>query len=299
MNKIIRNIFSFANSNNAKYLSVNLNEEKIKFNFYLPFDKQKTLSLPNRYKNEFFKNFKQFLKIKEDELILKKQISIKINKDRDIKLNLSVIPEKNKEKIIIEFSRKPILKMRLSQLGLKRKDLNYLKKALKKKQGLIILSGKEQSGKSTTMFSCLSYLNSENKNIILTGDNINTCPPGVLHVSNKSQSLNYLKKYQADVIAIDDIKSKIELGEAFKLASYGHLVIVSINSSSPNNLAKIINQSPWPKQEKLANLNFVSYQELETINTNTSLTEINNNPALKEKRKQIARYKILYLNNNL
>ncbi|MDA3803107.1 MAG: ATPase, T2SS/T4P/T4SS family [Patescibacteria group bacterium] len=292
--KVIKDIFSFANFENAKFLAIDTKEDKINFNFHLPLNKQKTLSLPKRYENDLFKNILQTLKLKEGELVLKKQISLMLNNKREIKLVVSVIPENNKERIVIEFIKKRPLRMRLSQLGLKRSDLNTFKKSLQKRQGLMILSGKEQEGISTTLLSCLSYLNSEKKNIIMLGNNPDLTPPGVLTVTNKSQSLNYLSRYQADVIAIDDINSSIMLGEAFKLASQGHLVITTLKANTKSELADIIKSAPWPKSEKLDILSLVSYQKLKKLQDNTSLKEIFENKRHKENREKIARFKLIY-----
>jgi type II secretory ATPase GspE/PulE/Tfp pilus assembly ATPase PilB-like protein len=292
--KIIKNIFSFASLENANFLAIDIKKDKINFNFYFPLNKQKTLSLPQRYEHDLFKNLFHTLKLKEGELILKKQLSLKLDKKREIKLVVSVIPEKNNEKIVIEFIKNKPLKMRLSQLGLKRNDLKTLKKSLQKKRGLILLTGKEQQGTTTTLISCLSYLNSENKNIIMLGNDFNLCPPGVLTVTNKSQSLNYLNRYQADIIAIDDISSHIMLGEAFKLASQGHLIIASLKTNSKSGITKIIKSAPWPKSEKLDILSLVSFQKLKKLEDNTSLQEIFENKRHKKNREKIARFKIVY-----
>lgn len=292
--KIIKDIFSFAFFENANFLAINSDENKIKFNFFLPFNKQKTLSLPQRYERNFFKTLLQTLKLQEGELILKKETVYKIDNKREIKLLSSIIPENNNERIIIQFNKKRPQKMRLSQLGFTRKDLNILKQSIENKSGLILLSGDRQSGTSTTLLSCLSYLNSDNKNIVMLGKNTDLCAKGILVLEQKSENIKNLNRHQADIIGIDSITSNTMLGEAFKLASQGNLVISCLNTNSKDDIAKMIKLAPWPKVEKINILKLISYQKLKKIENNFSLKETLENKRHKNNREKIGRFEIIY-----
>jgi len=284
-NKIIKDIFLYAKLESANYLAISNNEEKINFNLFFPLDKQKTLSLPKRYKKSFYADFFRTFSLSENEFVIKKEHSLRINDKTNINFKLSLIPaENNQEKIIIEFNKNKGQIMRLSQLGLKRTDLYSLKKALEKKSGVIILAGKNGSGKSTSLLSCLNHLNTENKSVAMIGHSLEQIPNGVLPISTKVDSLNY-------------INSKILLGEAFKIASQGKLVICTINCNDKKELSILINKAPWPKSEKLKSLNFVSNQKLKKLPDNLSLKSVFSDNRKFKKRDKIARFNLLYFNN--
>ncbi len=297
-NKIIKDIFFYAKSENANYLAISSDDEKIIFNLFLPLNNQKTLSLPKRYGNSFYSDFSQTFSLSDNEFVIKKEHSLKINDKLNINFRLSLIPAESKqEKIIIEFIKNKAQIMRLSQLGLKRSDLFSLKKSLEKNTGIIIFAGKSGSGKSTTLLSCLNYLNTENKNIGIIGQNIEHVPSGVLPISTKLDSLNYINNYKLDILAIDSINSHLLLGEAFKVASQGRLVICTVNCNSKEELSNIINKAPWPKNEKLKNLIFVSNQKLKKLPDNINLKSVFSDNRKNKKRDKIARFNLLYFNN--
>ena len=98
-------------------------------------------------------------------------------------------------------------------------------------------------------------------------------------------------------MAIDGINSKILLGEAFKIASQGKLVICTINCNDKKELSILINKAPWPKSEKLKSLNFVSNQKLKKLPDNLSLKSVFSDNRKFKKRDKIARFNLLYFNN--
>ncbi len=297
-NKIIKDVFLYAKLESANYLAISSDKERINFNLFFPFDKQKILSLPKRYEKNFYADFFKAFSLNENEFVIKKEHSLKINDKININFKLSLIPaENNQEKIIIEFNKNKAQIMRLSQLGLKRQDLYSLKKALEKESGIIILAGKSNSGKSSTLLSCLNHLNTENKSIGIIGHSLEQIPNGILPISTKIDSLNYVNNYKLDVLAVDSINSSIILGEAFKIASQGKLVICTINCDGKKELSSLINKAPWPKSEKLKSLNFVSNQKLKKLPDNINLKTVFSDNRKTKKRDKIARFNLLYFNN--
>lgn len=282
--KIIQNLFSLGYQEAADYLIISSNEKRLKFDYFLDNGKRKNLSLPKRYEKNFFKQLLNILDLEKNELILKKQGFFKIGKN-NLEFETNVIPSEDKEKIIIKFKKRKPLDIRLSQIGLERRDKKIISDYLKKKSGLIIWSGEEASGKSTSLLSCLREIDNEKRSIVFIGRSLNSSFKDIIFLEKTPRLLSYLNRYDADIIIIDEIKSDLELGEAFKLASRGKLVIISLPAKNKKDLADKINRAPWPEKEKIKSLNLIINQKLEKI---PELTKIKNN------RNLIARFEIIF-----
>jgi type IV pilus assembly protein PilB len=99
---------------------------------------------------------------------------IKVQKkgQNDIDLRISILPVQFGEKIVIRILDRSNLKLDLEELGFEERELALFRNAIIQPYGLILVTGPTGSGKSTTLYSALNEINSEDKNIITIEDPI-------------------------------------------------------------------------------------------------------------------------------
>lgn len=179
----------------------------------------------------------------------------------DLKLNITTIPQDGKyrivdghEKIDVRVSTLPVaygenMVCRILDSGRKIPsvdDLGFMwtakrqvEKALKKKNGTILVTGPTGSGKTTTLYSMLTDLNTPDKKIITLEDPVEYELPGVVQseVNEKSgytyaNGLKALMRQDPDVIMIGEIRDLDSATIAMQAAMTGHLVLSTLHTKS-------------------------------------------------------------------
>jgi type II secretory ATPase GspE/PulE/Tfp pilus assembly ATPase PilB-like protein len=129
--------------------------------------------------------------------------------------------------------------MVLDQLGMMRKELNELTAMLSIPSGLILVSGPTGSGKTTTLYGCLRYLNNGERKINTIEDPIEYAIPGLRQsqVNPKAdvgfpELLRSVLRQSPDVIMIGEIRDPVTAETAVRAANSGHLVLASLHAPS-------------------------------------------------------------------
>lgn len=131
----------------------------------------------------------------------------------------------------------------IKDLNLNSKDLNLLYNSLKTPSGVVIISGFDNSGKRSIFYSCLKYINEKRKgvNIATIEDYIKNNLNYVTQIENKS-SLDIVESIDNNAVLGIIANSDEDINKAFKIASSGKLVILSVNSSTVfNTINKVYN----------------------------------------------------------
>lgn len=169
-----------------------------------------------------------------------------------IDLRVSLLPSLYGEKIVMR-----ILDLKrsfqLSALGLDAESNGALKAALQEKNGVILISGPTGSGKTTTLYSLLSALDSRRKNIITLEDPVEYRLPGITQVRitpklSFANALRAVLRQDPDVILLGEVRDEETADLCFKAASTGHLVLSTIHANSASEVC-----------ERLMNLNVEEY----------------------------------------
>ena len=286
--KITNNLFICAKQLGADNLVLSTNKEQLNITYYLPDEKQKVFFLPLKYLERIKKEILSLSNEVKSDFFEQKTFNKKIGRfnNKKISLNflLSLISIGSEEKIIIDFKKdKKNNNWRLSELGLKVKDQDIIRSLLKKSKGLIILAGKKNNGKSSTLMSILNEDYCKKNSVCLLSDSWEKTDYVTMELNESSFEL--ARKGDFDIIAIDEIKNKNHLSQAFRLASYGKLVLVTIEVENLKELAMKIKSSPWSGIEKKKLIKAISFQELVKLNRLINKS--------KDKRQEIASFKLL------
>jgi len=159
----------------------------------------------------------------------------------EFRVVFSVLVKKDgeNERILIDIiNSKPKL-FRLKKLGLIRDTFSKVEGILKKRKGGILILGRFDSGKTTTLYSFLDFVNNHNINIATIEKNILYDIPfvnqSVLNVKkgfNNSFALASVLRQDADVVMIDDIDDKVSAEAFLNIGQRGHLALGAVFSKN-------------------------------------------------------------------
>ena len=231
------------------YLAINLRSSDIHIEIYLDlvlfkFRVDGRLKTFFNFKKEFFNFLSSYIKLISNldmtqiRMPLDGRFSLNIN-EKKYDFRVSTMPTINGESIVLRILDNKNIDKSLSTLGLSQNLLDILSQALKLTQGLILISGPTGSGKTTTLYSILKELDSEEKKIITVEDPVEYKIDSICQVAiNNKIGLNFelvlknILRQDPDIIFIGEIRDKFSLDIALQASLTGHLVIASIHANN-------------------------------------------------------------------
>lgn len=178
------------------------------------------------------------LDISQKRLSQDGRITVKsANEDFDIRV--SSLPTLHGEKIVLRILKRDAEEVTLSDLGFTEKELSLYMEAIKKPNGIILISGPTGSGKTTTLYGTLKILNLETTNILTIEDPIEYTLHGINQVQLKEDigfdfpsALRTFLRQDPDIIMVGEIRDEKTANMAIKAALTGHLVLSTIHTNS-------------------------------------------------------------------
>lgn len=173
---------------------------------------------------------------------------------KEFDIRVSVLPTSFGEKVVMRLSEKRILSRNKKQLGLSDEDLIKFDKLLSIPHGLLLVTGPTGSGKSTTLYTALSELNSKEVNIITVEDPIEANIDGInqVQVNPKADltfasALRSILRQDPDIIMIGEIRDSETASIAVKASITGHLVVSTLHTnSSASSITRLIDMGIEP-----------------------------------------------------
>ena len=154
-------------------------------------------------------------------------------------IRVSIIPTVFGEKIVMRIASKNALTRDKAQLGLNEKDLKLFDHILKNPHGIILVTGPTGSGKSTTLYTALSELNTSQVNIITVEDPVEANLDGVnqIQVNPKANltfasALRSILRQDPDIIMVGEIRDQETAQIAVQASITGHLVVSTLHTNS-------------------------------------------------------------------
>lgn len=178
------------------------------------------------------------LNIAEKRIPQDGRMSITINGE-DLYIRVSVIPSFYGEKIVLRILGRTANNAEIKAIGFSQEQLSIYKKQIQKKKGIILISGPTGSGKTTTLYSTLNELNSEQVNITTVEDPVEYILDGINQVQikpdigfNFSNALRSILRQDPDIIMIGEIRDIETAKIAIRASLTGHLVLSTIHTNS-------------------------------------------------------------------
>ncbi len=152
-------------------------------------------------------------------------------------LRVSTIPALHGEDVVIRILPSSML-FDLPELGYSRQHLDTLESLIAQPHGIIFVTGPTGSGKSTTLYACMSRLNSRQRKIITIEDPIEYELPGITQtqVNTKiglsfARSLRSMLRHDPDVMMVGEVRDRETAEIAIQTAMTGHLVLSTLHTN--------------------------------------------------------------------
>lgn len=154
-------------------------------------------------------------------------------------IRVSILPSAYGEKIVMRLAAKQALNREKSKLGLRGDEIRQFDHILQNPHGILLVTGPTGSGKSTTLYTALSELNTEHVNIITVEDPVEANIDGInqVQVNPKADltfasALRSILRQDPDIIMIGEIRDRETASIAVQASITGHLVVSTLHTNS-------------------------------------------------------------------
>lgn len=181
------------------------------------------------------------------------RIKIKMGKSV-IDVRVSTIPSLFGEKIVMRILNRDSLNLDLTQLGFEDEALKKFMDAIRKPYGIVLVTGPTGSGKTTTLYSAITLLNTQEVNISTVEDPVEYNLEGINQVQVHAEiGLTFAKVLRAflrqdpNIIMIGEIRDPETANIAIKAALTGHLVLSTVHTNdAPSALIRLVDMGVEP-----------------------------------------------------
>lgn len=154
-------------------------------------------------------------------------------------IRVSILPTLFGEKIVMRLLGQDASNIDLNLLGFQKEEIENYLEAVKKPNGIILISGPTGSGKTTTLYATLRLLNDSKRNIVTVEDPIEYTLRGINQVQLKedigltfASALKSFLRQDPDVIMLGEIRDSETALMAIRASLTGHLVLSTIHTNS-------------------------------------------------------------------
>jgi len=152
-------------------------------------------------------------------------------------LRISTIPTPFGESVVIRILPTQML-FNLEKLGLSKRNLQIFERLIQKPHGIIFVTGPTGSGKTTTLYTSLSRINTKERKIITIEDPIEYEMPGITQIQvlpeiglDFARGLRSILRHDPDVIMVGEVRDVETAETAIRVALTGHLVFSTVHTN--------------------------------------------------------------------
>ncbi|MFZ5801237.1 MAG: GspE/PulE family protein [Candidatus Omnitrophota bacterium] len=192
------------------------------------------------------------LNIAEKRLPQDGRIKVKVG-DAELDLRVSILPTPFGESAVIRILSNAIL-YNLEELGLAQNDLKLLDELIKRPYGIIFVTGPTGSGKTTTLYSCLSRINKSDSKIITIEDPIEYMLSGITQIQvhppiglTFAQGLRSMLRHDPDIMMVGEVRDLETAEITIRVALTGHLVFSTLHTNdAPSSITRLLDMGVEP-----------------------------------------------------
>jgi type IV pilus assembly protein PilB len=193
------------------------------------------------------------ISIAEKRLPQDGRIRVKIKK-KPIDLRVSTIPTNHGESMVMRLLDKSSLKLGLPELGFFSDDQEVFERLIKLPDGILLVTGPTGSGKTTTLYACLNYVNKTDRKIITVEEPIEYQMTGINQVPVNPEigmtfpaALRSILRQAPNIIMVGEIRDLETASIATNASLTGHLVFSTLHTNdAPSAVARLIDIGVQP-----------------------------------------------------
>ncbi|MGR5240843.1 type IV-A pilus assembly ATPase PilB [Photobacterium damselae subsp. damselae] len=167
------------------------------------------------------------------------RIKLKLTANLAVDLRVSTLPTLWGEKVVLRILDSSSANLDIDILGYNQQQKAAYLNALQQPQGMILMTGPTGSGKTISLYTGLSILNTEERNISTAEDPVEINLPGInqVHINNQAglgfaEALRSFLRQDPDVVMVGEIRDLETASIAVKAAQTGHLVLSTLHTNS-------------------------------------------------------------------
>jgi len=173
---------------------------------------------------------------------------------KEVDFRVSTLPSSCGEKVALRILDKSQAMLDVDKLGFSKENVEKLKKVSKLPHGMMLVCGPTGSGKTTTLYSILKFIDSPEKNIVTVEDPIEYQLEGINQVTARPEigltfasALRSILRQDPNVIMVGEIRDYETVDISIKSALTGHLVLSTLHTTTASGaIARLVNMGVEP-----------------------------------------------------
>lgn len=237
--EIVNRVLEFAVRARASDIHIEPQERQTRVRYRIDGILQEKLSIPKQLQDALVSRIKILsgMKIDEKRVPQDGRFNFKAGAD-EVDLRVSSLPTTWGEKVVMRILKKTGGVPSLNELGLRGRALKNLEDAILRPHGIILICGPTGSGKTTTLYSIISRINTSKVNIVTLEDPIEYKIPGVNQVQiNPAAGLTFASglrsflRQDPNIILVGEIRDQETADLAIQASLTGHLVFATLHTN--------------------------------------------------------------------
>jgi len=171
-----------------------------------------------------------------------------------IDFRVSTVPTQGGESVVLRVLDRQSLRLDLSKLGLLSDEEVQLREFISRPHGIVLVTGPTGSGKTTTLYSLLQQVNTDDRKILTVEDPVEYDLEGIVQVPvnddigvNYSSVLRTMLRQDPDIILIGEIRDPETAQIAVEAALTGHLVLSTLHTNdAPSTVTRMVDLGVEP-----------------------------------------------------
>jgi len=238
--KTVNIILEYAVKARASDIHIEPRENQVQVRYRIDGVLQESMTLPRPILNAVVSRIKILADLKIDEHRIPQDGRFKFTiGSKTVALRVSTLPVMDGEKVVMRLLDESTRAQTLEELGFEGRSLEVVKRNLKRPHGMTLVTGPTGSGKSTTLYSVLSMLNTPGVNISTVEDPVEYRIQGVnqTQVNPKAgmtfaNGLRALLRQDPDVMMVGEIRDKETADLSVQAALTGHIVLSTLHTNN-------------------------------------------------------------------
>jgi len=254
--KLVSMILLEAHTNRASDIHIEPLEHKLRIRFRIDGVLQEMQPPPKKLHGAIISRLKimsKSMSIAEKRIPQDGRIQIKVG-DNAIDLRVSTIPTVHGESVVMRILDKTSLLLGLPDLGFLSDDQAKFEQCINLPDGIILVTGPTGSGKTTTLYGCLNYMNKPDRKLITVEDPVEYQMNGINQVPVNTSigmtfpaALRSILRQAPNIIMIGEIRDSETASIAVNASLTGHLVLSTLHTNdAPSAIARLVDIGVQP-----------------------------------------------------
>lgn len=254
--KMVSNLLTEAQNSRASDIHIEPLEKRLRIRFRIDGSLQEVQSPPKKLQGAIISRLKIMtgtMSIAEKRVPQDGRIQVKVG-EKAVDLRVNSVPTVHGESIVMRILDKSSLMLGLPELGFLSDDQALFERLVQLPDGIILVTGPTGSGKTTTLYACLNYMNKPDRKIITVEEPVEYQMAGINQVQVNTEigmtfpaALRAMLRQAPNVIMLGEIRDEETASIAINASLTGHLVLSTLHTNdAPGAIARLVDIGVQP-----------------------------------------------------